>query len=176
MTTAQPRPSATTGTAAGPARELTLELPMVTVRIHPPELRLPRPRVAMPRVNRQEVGHAVDVARSLLPPPERVAYYGALGALAVAGVIEWPVAAAIGAGTVIAQRARSKESAEFSAGPRQAPASARAGTPALEPAERDGAVPAADSGAAGDAVRPQTAERDAGARASRGKKTGKAET
>ncbi|MBB6344856.1 hypothetical protein ACWGH8_41285 [Nonomuraea muscovyensis] len=161
MTTAQPRPSATAGTAADTARELTLELPMVTIRIRPPELRLPRvplpdmprlpvPRlshVTMPHVNRQEVGHAVDVARSLLPPPERVAYYGALGALAVVGVIEWPVAAAIGAGTVIAQRARSKE-----------PASG------------------ADPGDAGNAVRAPAAKRAAGAKATRGKKAAKART
>ncbi|MFC7648520.1 hypothetical protein ACFQX6_54845 [Streptosporangium lutulentum] len=52
----------------------------------------------MPHVNRQEVGQAVDTARSFLPPPERIAYYGGLGALAVAGLIEWPVAAAIESG------------------------------------------------------------------------------
>ncbi|MEV0418382.1 hypothetical protein [Streptosporangium canum] len=82
---------------------LTLNLPMMTVQFRPPHLHLP---LHLPHVNRREAGQAVDVARSFLPPPERMVYYGGLGALAVAGLIEWPVAAAIGVGTVIAQRAR----------------------------------------------------------------------
>lgn len=74
----------------------------MTVKFHAPHL----PHVSLPHVSRQEAGQAVDAAKSFLPPPERMAYYGGLGALAVAGLIEWPVAAAIGVGTVIAQRAR----------------------------------------------------------------------
>ncbi|MBB6476328.1 hypothetical protein [Sphaerisporangium rubeum] len=54
----------------------------------------------------QETARAVETARTFLPPPERMLYYGALGALAVFGLVEWPVAAAIGAGTMLAQRAR----------------------------------------------------------------------
>jgi hypothetical protein len=53
----------------------------------------------------------VDIAKTFLPPPERLIYYGGLGALAMLGFIEWPVAAAIGAGTMIAQRARGAEKA-----------------------------------------------------------------
>ncbi|WP_285773578.1 hypothetical protein [Microtetraspora sp. NBRC 13810] len=108
-------------------REFTLDLPFLTVQLRSPDVRMPSvhlpdmklpemhmpemhmPDMRMPRVNRQEVGHAVDVARSFLPPPERIVYYGGLGALAVFGLLEWPVAAAIGAGTLIAQRARSGE-------------------------------------------------------------------
>ena len=56
------------------------------------------PHVPMPHISKQEFGHYVDVARTILPPPERVAYYGALGAMAIFGAIEWPVAAAIGVG------------------------------------------------------------------------------
>ncbi|SEG14090.1 hypothetical protein SAMN04489712_103366 [Thermomonospora echinospora] len=41
-----------------------------------------------------------------LPPPERLAFYGGLGAMAAFNVISWPVAAAIGVGTAIAGRAR----------------------------------------------------------------------
>ncbi|MGW0446802.1 hypothetical protein ACWDWV_15720, partial [Streptosporangium sandarakinum] len=89
---------------------LTLNLPMLTVQLRPPHMHLPH-------INRQEAGHAVDTARSLLPPPERLVYYGGLGALAVAGLIEWPVAAAIGVGTVIAQRARRERAASPSAPP-----------------------------------------------------------
>ncbi|OUC95603.1 hypothetical protein CA984_18115 [Streptosporangium minutum] len=86
----------------------TLNLPMMTVQFRPPRLHLPH----LPRVNRQEAGHAVDVARTLLPPPDRMIYYGGLGALAVAGLIEWPVAAAIGVGTLVAQRARAERRPE----------------------------------------------------------------
>ncbi|MEV0195360.1 hypothetical protein [Nonomuraea sp. NPDC050691] len=110
MTVAQTRSTATAGTEAGSARRFTLDLPMMTIEVRPPQVRMPRiplPHVPLPKISRQEVGHAADVARAMLPPPERVAYYGALGALAVMGVIEWPVAAAIGAGAIIAQRARS---------------------------------------------------------------------
>ncbi|MCC5578300.1 hypothetical protein IMZ11_21980 [Microtetraspora sp. AC03309] len=92
--------------------EFTLNLPMVSLQFHRPHLGLPH--VEMPHVSRQEVGHAMDVARSFLPPPERVAYYGGLGALAILGVIEWPVAAAIGVGTVLAQRGRTEESKAWS--------------------------------------------------------------
>lgn len=88
-------------------RSLTLNLPMLTVQVRPPDVHLPQ--IHLPHVNRQEVGQAVDAARSFLPPPERIAYYGGLGALAVAGLLEWPVAAAIGIGTIIAQRARRQD-------------------------------------------------------------------
>ncbi|WP_285705001.1 hypothetical protein [Microtetraspora sp. NBRC 16547] len=82
----------------------------------------------MPHVGRQEVGHAVDVARSFLPPPERVAYYGGLGALAILGVIDWPVAAAIGVGTVLAQRGRTEESKAWSQERRPTPVATAART------------------------------------------------
>ncbi|MEU8247826.1 hypothetical protein [Nonomuraea sp. NPDC048916] len=98
----------------GHAKQYTLGLPMMTIQFRPPDVRLPHvsppamPHVTMPHVSRQELGQAVDIARSFMPPPERLAYYGALGALAVFGVLEWPVAAAIGAGAIIAQRSRSE--------------------------------------------------------------------
>jgi hypothetical protein len=57
----------------------------------------------------REVGHAMTGAHPPLPPAERMAYYAGLGALAAFGVIEWPVAAAIGAGTILARRALRKE-------------------------------------------------------------------
>ncbi|MFG1948391.1 hypothetical protein [Nonomuraea sp. NPDC048826] len=85
-------------------KTVTLDLPMVSIQLHKPEMKLPH--VPLPHISKQEMGHAVDIAKSFLPPPERIAYYGALGALAVFGVVEWPVAAAIGMGAVIAQRAR----------------------------------------------------------------------
>ena len=104
----------------GERRGLTLNLPMLSIQVHPP-------RPHLPRVSRQELGHAVDIARSFLPPRERLAYYGGLGALAAFGVIEWPVAAAIGAGTIIAQRARGKNGADRPAGEEKETGRAEAG-------------------------------------------------
>lgn len=46
-------------------------------------------------------GFTVDlpvVGRTRVPRPEQLAYYGALGALAAAEIIEWPVALALAAG------------------------------------------------------------------------------
>jgi hypothetical protein len=81
-----------------PPASVTLNLPLVSMQVRAPRLHVPQVRL-------DEAAHVVDTAHSLLPPPERVIYYGGLGALVAFGVIEWPVAAAIGAGTVIAQRA-----------------------------------------------------------------------
>jgi hypothetical protein len=73
---------------------------MMTVQLH-------RPHV--PRVIPHDMDEAVDTVQSSLPPVERLAYYAGLGALAALGIIEWPVAAAIGAGTMLAKRALKRE-------------------------------------------------------------------
>jgi len=39
-----------------------------------------------------------------LPPPETLAWFGGLATLAALGLLEWPVAAAIGAGHLLAQQ------------------------------------------------------------------------
>jgi hypothetical protein len=41
----------------------------------------------------------------VLPPPDRLVFYGGLGVAAVFGVIDWPVATAIGLGTLLARKA-----------------------------------------------------------------------
>lgn len=41
------------------------------------------------------------------PPGQLLAFYGALAAGAVFGAIDWPVAAAVGVGTIVARRSRS---------------------------------------------------------------------
>ncbi|GGO61015.1 hypothetical protein [Nonomuraea cavernae] len=97
----------------GHKKQYTLGLPMMTIQVRPPDVHMPHigappmPHVQLPHISRQELGQAVDIARSFMPPPERLAYYGALGALAVFGAIDWPVAVAIGAGAILAQRSRS---------------------------------------------------------------------
>jgi hypothetical protein len=53
------------------------------------------------------MGQARQTLGGRLPPSDRLAFYGALAAGAVFGIIDWPVAAAIGLGTIIARRSRS---------------------------------------------------------------------
>lgn len=43
------------------------------------------------------------IGRVPLPRPEQLAFYGALGVLAAAEIIEWPVALVIGAGHFLVQ-------------------------------------------------------------------------
>lgn len=116
-TTAAPKPKAdVTAAAAGrehsPAiRWAVLPVP-VPVSVRLPALRLPVPHLSVPglglptaieRVARSAAG-VVTTAGASLPAPRRLAYYGTLGVMAVAGALEWPVAAAIGVGVWVAGR------------------------------------------------------------------------
>ncbi len=47
---------------------------------------------------------AAQAVRANLPPTERLLYYGGLGLMATVGVLEWPVAAAVGVGVWLAGR------------------------------------------------------------------------
>ncbi|MEY9214117.1 hypothetical protein NI17_021375 [Thermobifida halotolerans] len=79
----------------------------ITVPVVAPEFKVHRIRIpvpGMPKVNKEEVSTAGRTAADYLPPKDQFAYYAGLGALAAFGVIEWPVAAAIGVGTAIARR------------------------------------------------------------------------
>jgi len=69
----------------------------------PVGVRVPVPRLRPGDTARQAV-HAAQVVRGYLPPPERLVYYGGLGVMAAVGVVEWPVAAALGAGLWLANR------------------------------------------------------------------------
>lgn len=69
------------------------------------------PSISIPYVTREDISANMRAAGSALPdvklpPPERLAFYGGLGVLAVAGAVEWPVAAAIGVATMVARRSR----------------------------------------------------------------------
>jgi hypothetical protein len=107
MTVAETK-EATTGRASEARTEtrerterdlLALDTPVVSLHVH-------RPHLHLPGVTTKPAGRAVRAARNVLPTPTRLVYYGGLGAMAVAGVIEWPVAVAIGLGTAIGQRIR----------------------------------------------------------------------
>jgi hypothetical protein len=80
------------------AGEAVVPIPVITPRVKVLKLHVPPPGMAY-------VEDAGRVMASYLPPPERLAFYGGLGAAAIFGIIDWPVAAAIGLGTVIARRA-----------------------------------------------------------------------
>lgn len=76
------------------------------------------PRVPIPYVTPGDMftgarGGARAVA-GLLPSPRRLAYYGILGGMAVAGALEWPVAIAVGAATeVISREQAARQRAEL---------------------------------------------------------------
>lgn len=63
-------------------------------------------------------GDVLDNARTAtswlppLPPARELAFYGGLGALAVAGALEWPVAVAIGGATLVVRRKGAQARAE----------------------------------------------------------------
>jgi hypothetical protein len=71
------------------------KVPLVPI-VRVPVLR-PTALLAPPR-------RAARTARAMLPSATRGVYYGGLGALAVAGVLEWPVAAVVGVGVWLASR------------------------------------------------------------------------
>jgi hypothetical protein len=94
-----------------PARKPAEEEPTANGR---PHVKVAHPSIPVPYVTRKDVTNTVRAAGSAmptrkLPAPDRLAFYGGLGALAVLGAVEWPVAAAIGVATVVARRGREKE-------------------------------------------------------------------
>ena len=97
------RQAATMAKASGSG--VTVPVPIVI-----PHLKVYHPPVLGPSSIRQ-AGRSVA---GRLPPPGRLAFYGGRGAAAVFGVIGWPAAVAIGAGTAIARRARAGDQPEQS--------------------------------------------------------------
>lgn len=61
-------------------------------------------------------GAASSSPSGAAPQLPRLLFYGGVAALGVAGLVEWPVAAAIAAGTWVASRARSAERGHAVAG------------------------------------------------------------
>jgi hypothetical protein len=63
-------------------------------------------REAVKRVS-QGRGFAVNVpvvGRVKIPPPEHLAYYGALGLMAAVELIDWPIALVVAAGHLMAEQ------------------------------------------------------------------------
>jgi hypothetical protein len=91
---------------AGKAEEHGVDVPVPVFSPHMKVVHLPTP----PGMG--YLGDAGRVVAGYLPPPERLAFYGGLGLAAVAGILDWPVAAAIGIGTMIARRGKEPRRAE----------------------------------------------------------------
>lgn len=128
-----PNPAGTPSNGSGETdrgRTATINLPFVTAQVRVPQLGRPRlPHVPAPRVSRQEMGALARGAGAMLPAPKEMAYYAGLGALAALELIEWPVAVAIGAGTVVARQSAKKEQ-QSAVGRSHQPALPTAGEPA----------------------------------------------
>lgn len=102
-------------TAATRRRTATFRLPLVTAELHAPHVPRPHaphvgvPHVAMPHLSmptlpgRREVADLGRGVSGLLPPKDQLALYGGLGAAAALGVLDWPVAVAVAAGTAVAR-------------------------------------------------------------------------
>jgi hypothetical protein len=76
-------------------RSATVDLPFVTAQFRVPDLQPP---------SWEELGWVVHTARSMLPSGTSLLFFGGLAATAIAGIIEWPVAAAIGVGSALARQ------------------------------------------------------------------------
>ena len=53
------------------------------------------------------------IGRLRIPPPEHLAYYGALGVMAAVEIIDWPIALVIAAGHALAQQHHDKVAGEL---------------------------------------------------------------
>ncbi|GAB3579599.1 hypothetical protein GCM10027445_48390 [Amycolatopsis endophytica] len=112
------------------SRTATVNLPFVRAEFRTPDVHLPK----IPVPDRDEVNAALHTARSFLPPPRQLAYFGGLGLLAAVELIEWPVAVAIGVGAAVVGRGKGDQKQQGDQKQIPAPAAAtsaraRAGTP-----------------------------------------------
>jgi hypothetical protein len=85
--------------ARPPRRALTV--PVLNVNLPVPEIRVPNPPPIV-----APAAWAAQTAFTRLPRKERLLYYGGLGLLGLAGVVEWPVAAVAAAGVWVATRSQ----------------------------------------------------------------------
>jgi hypothetical protein len=109
-------------------------------------MRIPVPHLPVPSQHDVIVGavRVSNVVRENTPSGDQLLYYGGLGALAAFGVVDWPVAAAIGAGVWIARRhGREHREAEVRK-PRETDAHNQRGASSAPP-ERDAAPSEADT-------------------------------
>ncbi|MFE1882034.1 hypothetical protein [Streptomyces diastatochromogenes] len=78
-------------------------------------MRTLHPPVPVPYLTKEEMTSTARAAASRLPATpaaKDLAFYGGLGALAVAGALEWPVALAVGGATWLVRSGRKKTEEE----------------------------------------------------------------
>jgi hypothetical protein len=79
-----------------------------------PERRAGGSRAAAPFTDRRGIRLELPVLGTVdLPPRDALVYLGGLGALAVVGIIDWPVAAVVGVGHLLAAKRNSRALREF---------------------------------------------------------------
>jgi hypothetical protein len=111
MAAATPPATEAAEEAASPGRR-SITIPLPNFNIPTPSLpRMPLPSQHAVVMTAYRVG---DVVQKNAPSADQLLYYGGLGALAAFGAIEWPVAAAIGAGVWVARRNSGKREQEQS--------------------------------------------------------------
>jgi len=74
---------------------MTVTVPLTDLHFEIP----PLPQLGLP-----DLPAAAEKVRAAMPPPPELLYFAGLGLLGLFSVIDWPVAFAVGAGTVIAQK------------------------------------------------------------------------
>ncbi|GCB49671.1 hypothetical protein SNL152K_7013 [Streptomyces sp. NL15-2K] len=94
------------------------------------------PRVPIPYVTPGDLFTGARRSTAALPSPRKMAYYGLLGGMAVAGALEWPIAVAIGAATeVVTREQAARKRAEQEERRRQTGTEPSARTETTEPAQ-----------------------------------------
>ncbi|WP_433276905.1 hypothetical protein ACQPZA_35925 [Pseudonocardia xinjiangensis] len=105
-------------------RSATVNLPFVTAQFRVPDLHAP---------SRGDLDAAARGARSMLPSTKSMLFFGGLAATAVVGVLEWPVAAAIGIGSALASRGSADPRPRAALPPAQAETTGSTTTPGSPP-------------------------------------------
>jgi hypothetical protein len=75
-------------------------------------MRTLHPSVPIPYLTREDMANTARAATARMPgtpPAKDLAFYGGLGALTVAGALEWPVALAVGGATWLLRSARKEK-------------------------------------------------------------------
>jgi hypothetical protein len=75
-------------------------------------MRTLHPPVPIPYFTKEEVTTSAQAATNrmpAIPPAKDLAFYGGLGAMAVAGALEWPVALAVGGATWLVRSGRKEK-------------------------------------------------------------------
>ena len=102
------------GTGRAPARRAQPAAPTKTPAGHAPRAKPAQRAVA--KAIEQEAGHIVlpcGIGPVRVPSPDRLAFYGGIAALAVFGIVDWPVALVIGVGHLLADDHHHKLLADF---------------------------------------------------------------